>query len=128
MSGLSEALFGNLTTGALDLPGGWYPLRLRDGCALPAGTYQRISAAGPQTHSGGLALRTRRYQLVVYSERYTEGLDAARALVAALNGIRGTWDGWDVTAFVADEAEDIDPEPRGLFRQRVDAMITSEAT
>lgn len=128
MSGLSEALWGELTGPSLDLVGGWYPLRLPDGCDLPAGTYQRISATGPVAHDGAIALRTRRYQLTVYSERYLEGLEAARALVAALNATRGTWDGWEVTAFVADETEDIDPEPRGLFRQRVDVMLTSEAT
>lgn len=127
MSGLAEALVGALTIGALDLPGGWYPLRLPDGCVLPAGTYQRISAVGPVAHDGALALRTRRYQLTVYSERYLQGLEAARALTLALNAVRDTWDGWEVTAFVADEAEDIDPEPRGLFRQRVDVMLTSEA-
>jgi hypothetical protein len=127
MSGLAEALWGELTAPTLDLPGGWYPLRIPEGADLPAGTYQRISAVGPLTHDGGVALRTRRYQLTVFSQSYLDGLEAARSIVATLNGIRGTWDGWEVTAYIADDGEDMDPEPRGLFRQRVDVMITSEA-
>lgn len=124
--GLAEALFDWLDSDQT-LTGGWYPLRLPDGVTLPAGTYQRISGQAPLTHSGGLASRTRRYQLSIFSERYLEGLAAARDLIAALNGVRDTWDGWDVTAYIADEAEDIDRADRGLFRQRVDVMITSEA-
>lgn len=125
-TGLSEALFDLLST---DLPitGGWFPLRLPDGVALPAGTYQRISSVGAQTHSGANSLRTRRYQLTVFSVRYVDGLSEARNIVAALNGTRSAWGGWDVTAMVADDAEDMDPEPRGLFRQRIDVMLSSEA-
>lgn len=105
----------------------WYPLRLPESCALPAGTYQRISDVPVHTHDGVSSLRPRRYQLTIYSERYTEGLAAALVVVLALAGIRDTWSGWTVTSMLVDDAEDIDPEPRGLFRQRVDVMITSEA-
>ena len=126
MSGASEALWDNLTTAA-PLPGGWWPLRLPDGVTLPAGSYQRISTVRPITHSGGTEWAARRYQLAIYSERYAEGLDLARTVAAALNGVRETWDGWDVSAMLRDEAEDIDPEPRGLFRQRVDVMLGTEA-
>lgn len=124
--GQSEGLFDYLTDNA-PLAGAWWPLRIPDGATLPAGTYQRISAVHAMTHSGGTARANRRYQLTVFSERYADGLAAARTVVALLNGTRSTMDGYDVVALLADEAEDIDPEPRGLFRQRVDVMLASEA-
>ncbi len=126
MSGISEALFDRLSTIA-PLAGGWYPLRVKDGAAMPAGTYQRISTVRPVTHSGGTDWSMRRFQLTIYSETYASGLAAARDVVAALNGVRETWGGFDVSATLMDEAEDVDPEPRGLFRQRVDVMLGSEA-
>ena len=124
---MSEALFGALGTMA-PLAGGWWPLRIPDGASLPAGTYQRISSVPVAlAHDGGSDLMRRRYQLSVYSDRYLAGLTAARTIVETLNGVRTTWDGWTVTASIADDAEDIDPDPRGLFRQRIDVLLTSEA-
>lgn len=123
-AGLSEALWPVLTT-ATGVP--WYPLRLPEKVTLPAGVYQRISGTPTQTHSGGLDIRLRRFQLTVYSEKYLEGVAVARDVVAAFNGTRSTWAGWDVSAILADDGEDIDPEPRGLFRQRVDVFLRSAA-
>lgn len=124
-AGLSEALFARL--GAITSGTRWYPMRLPEGCDLPAGTYQRISSVPTQTHSGSVDIRPRRYQLTVYSETYRAGLEVARDITAGLDGIRGTWSGWTVVAMLADDAEDIDPEPRGLFRQRVDVFLRSTA-
>jgi len=134
MSGMSEALFEFLTTTA-PLTGKWWPLRLPEsavastaGDGMVAGTYQRISGVpAATTHSGGTSLMRRRYQLTIYSEQYAPGLDAARTVAALLNGTRQTMDGWSVSAILADDAEDVDPEPRGLFRQRIDVMLGSEA-
>lgn len=129
MTGLSEGLFEWLTA-TVPLTGGWYPLRIPDGepgKGEVAGTYQRISTDRPATHSGGTAWRMSRFQLTIYSDRYAAGLDAARDVVAALNGVRVDMDGYDVSATLAGEAEDVDPEPRGMFRQRVDVMLGSDA-
>jgi hypothetical protein len=126
-TGMAESLWDMLSS-IVTLPGGWSPLRIRDGAALPAGTYQRISGVPyATTHSGGTEQHRRRFQLTIYSERYSEGREAAKAVVAAMNGTRGDWDGYDVIATLADDAEDIDPDPRGLFRQRVDVMLGSDA-
>jgi hypothetical protein len=127
-AGLSEALFDWLTS-TVPLAGGWYPLRLPDGAMKDGvcGTYQRISTRRPMTHSGGTTWAQRRFQLTIYADRYTAALVAARDVVDALNGVRASMDGWDVSATIADEAEDVDPEPRGLFRQRIDVMLGSDA-
>jgi len=125
---MASDLYARLTAIA-PLPGGWHPLRIPDGAALPAGVYQRISGVPyATTHGGGTDLKSRRFQLTVYSERYEEGRVAAATVAAALNGTRSAWaSGEDVSAMLADEAEDVDPDPRGLFRQRVDVMLGSEA-
>jgi hypothetical protein len=126
-TGIAEGLWDYLSTN-VPLAGAWWPLRIPDGATMPAGTYQRISSApSATTHSGGTALMRRRYQLTVFSDRHGAGLEAARDIVTTLNGVRTTMDGYDVTAILVDDAEDIDPEPRGLYRQRVDIMLTSEA-
>jgi hypothetical protein len=127
VDGLSEALWARLGLITDGPAGGWWPLRLPEDVTLPAGTYQRISSAPTHTHDGATALRARRYQLTIYSETYAAGLACARAVVAAIDGTRDDWSGWAVSAMLADEAEDIDPEPRGMFRQRVDVMLRTEA-
>lgn len=126
-TGQAEGLWDYLTTN-VPLTGGWWPLRIPDGATTPVGAYQRISGVpSATTHSGGTTLMDRRYQLTVFSDRYSPGLEAARDIVATLNGVKTTMDGYDVTAILVDAAEDVDPEPRGLYRQRVDVMLTSEA-
>lgn len=123
---MAEALFAFLTA-SVPLPGGWFPLRLPDGVTFPAGTYQRISTVRPATHSGGTAWAMRRFQLTIYSQRYGEGLAEAVTVIAALNGTRSDMDGFDVSATLAEEGEDVDPDNRGLFRQRIDVMLGSDA-
>ena len=124
--GLPEALFARLS--GIANPGvGWYPLRLPDGCALPAGVYQRISSVPIPVHGDRVGLRPRRYQLTVYSSDYDSGLASIRLIRDALDGTRDVWDGWTVSAMLLDEAEDIDPDDRGLYRQRIDLLLKSEA-
>jgi len=120
----SAALVGQLATIVPAIR--FHPGRVPDGATFPAGTFQRISRLGSSTHSGGSSHKFSRYQLTIYSERYTEGQDAAETIATALNGVRETWDGLDVSAVLVDEAEDTDPTERGLFRQRIDVMIGSE--
>lgn len=126
-AGLSEALFARIAgLGGIV----WYPLRLPDGTPPrggAAGTYQRISGVPTHVHGNVVGLKQRRVQLAVYSDTYDAGLAAIRAVVAELDGTRGDWDGWDVTAMVIDDGEDIDPDNRGLFRQRLDLMLSTEA-
>jgi hypothetical protein len=108
----------------------FHPLRIPDGALAGgaiAGTFQRISRVGSSTHSGGTSHKFSRYQLTIYSSAYTAGQDAAEAIAAALNGVRQTWaGGLDVSATLMDEAEDVDPTERGLYRQRIDVMLGSE--
>lgn len=125
--GFSEAVFARLLgLGGID----WYPLRLPDGKPPrngAAGVYQRISATPTHVHGNVVDLRPRRVQLTVYSDTYDAGLAAMRATIAALDGTRSLWDGWTFSAMVIDDAEDIDPDDRGLFRQRADLMLSTKA-
>ena len=127
VAGLSEAVFERLLgVGGIT----WYPLRLPDGKPPrggAAGVYQRISSVPVHTHGAVVDLKPRRFQLTVYSDTYDAGLVAIRATIAALDGTRSLWGGWSVSAMVVDEAEDVDPDDRGLFRQRVDVMLSTKA-
>jgi len=124
LAGLAEALYNRVLAVTSC---SWWPLRMPQGTPLPAGVYQRISDAPTHTHGNVVDLRPRRFQLTVYSNTYDSGLAIARQVVAALAGTRGEWSGWDVSCMLADTAEDIDPDDRGLYRQRVDLMLSSKA-
>ncbi len=127
---LSTALIARLHDGAaIEAVMGkrWYPGRLIEKPVFPAGTYQRITGVGGHTHDGLITPRERRYQLSIYDTDYTRGDDARVVVIAELAGTRATWGTETVTCRLADDAEDIDPQPGGLYRQRVDLYLTSTA-
>jgi len=106
----------------------WYPGRLPESPSqFPAGTYQRVAAPSQHAHDGALDLRERRYQLSIYDTDYSRGDEARAVVVSELDGTRGVWGGVTTSCRVADDTEDIDPEPGGLYRQRVDLYLTSTA-
>jgi len=106
----------------------WHPGRLPESPSqFPFGTYQRIAAPSEHAHDGALDLKERRYQLTIYDTDYSRGDEARAVLVAALDGTKSDWGGVDVSCRLADDTEDIDPEPGGLYRQRVDLYLTSTA-
>ena len=109
------------------VPGGWWPLRLPEGVTLPAGVFQRISAPRTYTHSGPVPLIDRRVQLDIYATGYEAGAAAMGVVAASLSGTVASWSGCSVRALIVDDGEGVDPDDRGLFRQRLDVSLLSSA-
>ncbi len=131
MTTLSTALITRLHDGgAIEAVMGrrWHPGRLPETPPqFPAGTYQRVAAPSEHAHDGALDLKERRVQLSIFDTDYSRGDDARAVVVAELDGTRSSWGGVTVSCRVADDTEDIDPEPGGLYRQRVDLYLMSTA-
>ncbi len=133
MTTLADALVARLADGgAIEAVIGQrvYPLRLPElPTGLPALVYQRVAAPGLSTHTGAFDNTERRFQLSIYDDDYSRGEEARAVILAELDGTSTVWGagGPTVTCRKADDAEDIDPEPGGLYRQRVDLYLQSNA-
>lgn len=135
MTTLAEDVFAKLSTTAAitavygTSPTRAFPLRIPESVSTyPALAIQNVGGTPEHTHDGLVDKRARLVQLMTYDTDYNRCQAAAATLVAALVG-RSTWGGNDTTCLLAgDVAEDVDPEPRGLFRARVDLAVMSAAT
>lgn len=133
MTTLADALVARLADGgAIEavIAQRVHPLRLPElPTALPALVYQRVAAPGLHTHSGAFDNIERRFQLSIFDDDYSRGEEARAVIRSELDGTRATWGagGPTVTCRVADDVEDMDPEPSGLYRQRLDLYLQSSA-
>lgn len=130
MTTLEDALVARLADGgAVEAVIGQrvYPLRIPElPTGLPALAYQRIAGPAEHVHGAMVTNRERRFQLSVYDSDYDRGREAAATIIGALAGTRSNWGGHgEVTCRLVDDAEDFDPEPSGLFRQRIDLYLQS---
>lgn len=83
-----------------------YPQRLPQNTALPAGTYQRISAVRPIQHDGATGLVACRIQISLYGERYGDIKTLADLVRARLHGYAGYWPAtWVQLATLLDEQD-----------------------
>ena len=98
-----------------------YPLKRPQNCALPAITYQRISAPRVTSHSGDSGLLNPRYQFNCWSESYLEARSMAERLEKLFNGKSGMFPGAQAS-FVDNDLDDSDAEV-GEFRAIVDVIF-----
>jgi len=89
--------------------------------------FQRISGPRSYTHSGPVTLIDRRVQLDIYATGYHPAEAAMAVVAASLSGTFDSWSGYPVRALIVDDGEGVDPDERGLFRQRLDVSLLSSA-
>ena len=99
-----------------------YPMRLPESCSYPALAFQVITTLPEHTHDGLVNPLERMVQMTVYDTDYKRCAAAGEAIIAALVG-RSTWNTRSTTCRLAGGGEDMDPEPRGLYRYRVDLFV-----
>ena len=108
-----------------------YPLKLPQGCTLPALTYQRISTPRELTHdqqAGGLAMP--RFQFTAYGTKFADAKAVINQVRAALNGYKGSFGTGTKTVKVwgslsANEQDNYDPDS-GLYWTMADYFIHHE--
>ena len=98
-----------------------YPLVRPQNCALPAITYQRISAPRVTSHTGDSGLLNPRYQFSCWSDSYLEAREMAERLEVLFGGASGLFAG-EQASFVDNDLDDSDPEVRE-FRAIVDVIF-----
>lgn len=129
---LEEALFDYLPSvpdlGAL-IDDRIYPLRLPEGCDLPAVAWQRISAQRTYTHDAfedTAAWVQCRVQFDCWGQTAEDAIAVGEAVVAALSGYEGTMGTASLGAVTVEfELDDYEPDTK-LYRRLVDVFVTYE--
>lgn len=108
-----------------------FPLRLDEGCDLPAIAYQLISAPRTYTHdnadrSGTVKVKAR-YQFACWAQSALEAIQTAEQLVVALSGYQGDMGSTYVQAsFIPNEYDTARDPDTNLYRRIVDAILIHE--
>ena len=98
-----------------------YPLVRPQNSALPAITYQRISAPRVTSHGGDSGLTNPRYQFNCWSDSYLEARSMAERLEKLFGGQSGMFPGAQAS-FVDNDLDDSEPDERE-FRAIVDVVF-----
>ena len=98
-----------------------YPLVRPQNAALPAITYQRISAPRTASHSGDSGLTNPRYQFNCWASTYREARQIAERLVTVFHGQRGMMPGIQA-GFVDNDLDDYTSDVRE-YRAIVDVLL-----
>lgn len=132
MPALEQALFTYLSDdpGIASLVGDRiYPVRLPEGCVLPAVAWQRISARRLYTHDSfddTAAFVQARVQFSCWATTALEAIRIGEALLLALSGYGGDMAGELIGSSMADlELDDYEPQHK-LYRRIVDFLIAYE--
>lgn len=129
---LEEALYTYLT--ALDsveavIGDRLYPMRLAEGCALPAVAYSRVGAGRTYTFDRFLtnsAWVEARMQFACYGETALESLEAAHAILLGLSGYEGDMETLYIgSARAALEVDTYEERPR-KYRRLLDIIFAYE--
>lgn len=133
MAKLEAALFDYLTgndanTAAL-VDDRVYPLRLVEGCVLPAIAYQRVSASRRYTHDtfeDTSAYVNARIQFACWSNSALKAMNVGEAVLLDLSGYGGTMSGVLIgSSFAELERDDYESDTR-LYRRLLDFRISYE--
>ena len=101
-----------------------HPLQVPQGAALPAMSYQLISAVRVRSHNGFSHLVTSRVQFNIWSRKYSEVAELAEGL-KTLDGFKGTMNGRRIDGIKVDESERDDYEPdTERYGRKVDLHIS----
>jgi len=100
-----------------------YPLTAEQGASLPLLVYQRVSTPREVSQSGSSGLAHPRFQISCLAASYGDAVALANAVVAALNGYKGTFGAGSIQASFVDTELDVYDFDTNRYRRIVDVII-----
>ena len=126
---IEEALYSYLSShsGLTNLVGNRiYPMILPQNTALPAVSYQRISAIRERSHEGPSGLAHPRFQFSCWGDTYKQVKDVAEQIRFALDGYKGIMNEVHIDAiYIEDDRDVYDPKTK-IYHIAIDAVIWHE--
>jgi hypothetical protein len=100
-----------------------FPLRLPQGAAFPALTYQRVAGGEDVTHQGRSGLGRARMQLDCWAATYGQAIALADAVKDALVGYRGAMGATPFAAGRLANEIDLDEPDLNVYRRMVEVPL-----
>jgi len=101
-----------------------YPLKLKEGYALPALSYQRVSSVREHNIDvGPIGFAWARFQIDSWAESYTDVRSLAEAVRQCLDGYKGTMGGVNAGGICIKSERDLFEEGTEIYRVIQDYLI-----
>src|SRR5687767_13927197 len=101
-----------------------YPLKIEQGEALPAVTYQKISNTPSPCKDAVSGVDRFRVQINIYAEKYSQQEQLGGIIRTALDNFKGTVSGSEITNIAYETETDLPNDEASLFFLEQDYIIT----